>query len=104
MNIDVDAKRLNDLLNLDSNYSSGASNLRSDNDDEFYKNGYEKAGITVIFTQKEYIDASLEIRVGADKDEENLKRVFGRYGFDTRHYRDFTTEEIVNKLKEGNNC
>ena len=103
MSIETDAKRFNASDDSHSNISVLMSDeIIAEIAEEFYKNEYENAGIALIFTHIEYEDSSIKTRYGADQDEENLKRVLGKYGFELRVFRDYNTTKIENELKEGN--
>lgn len=103
MSAETDAKRFNKQDDSLDDSHSEFSSLMSDEiiaviKEDSYKQGHENAGIALIFTHKEYEDDSLNTRHGADQDEEKLKRVLQKLGFEVRVYRDYTTTDIKNKL------
>lgn len=98
MSIQIDAKRF-DKTDLDRKNASPA--VLIENDEEFYKKDHQRAGIAAIFTQQKFLDDPTKFRHGADVDERNLISILSRFGYEVRHYRDFTTRAIEDELKDS---
>lgn len=98
MSIQTDAKRFG-KTDVDTRNATGAVHI--ENDEEFYKKDYQKAGIAVIFTQQKFLNEPAKFRHGADVDESNLISILSRFGYEVRHYRDYTTREIEEELKDS---
>lgn len=72
------------------------------NEEEFFKNNSENAGLAVIFNQYEFEGQKDKTRDGAEVDTRNLKNTLEKYGFKVDEHNNLTTEEIEEKLDSGN--
>lgn len=67
--------------------------------DSYYETSHKNIGNALIFNQVKFEHE--KEREGSTKDEEDLKTVFLNFGFKVEVCRDFTTQQIKNRLYIG---
>ncbi|XP_023191780.1 caspase-8-like [Xiphophorus maculatus] len=83
-----------------NNRSAQQATAPSEDIDEFYSLTQNPRGLCVIISNEDFMGSKYKKRLGSNKDNENLSKLFKHFGFVPDIHKDLTADKITETLKK----